>query len=360
MDENQLKESVTRFFQHGIKQRNATPEVRREICKTVHCLQFEKLEEEIERALNPLFSKQLVDVVKTLKDVEITAPDAKKTTSPTGKKTNQNAEIIAKQAIHPKRWKTELIDRTLPVIVKGMLTGIKSEIQMASRNTPKNTKGKTTATEWLDLFTIENATETVFDTPYGEVPIQLGTEIPEYYKREIENRLRETFYQDYWEKVNETTLADITKYLENGIQEGQSIEQIARNIETELIEQGRYGRQRARTIARTESGNALNGARNIAMDSLLASIGEEVPIKKVWLSVLGNTTRDQHADLDGVPADKDGMWEMVGMKVRWPGDVNLPPEMRINCQCTIMTEIGMTDKEADQLRQDYADRVARR
>jgi hypothetical protein len=113
---------------------------------------------------------------------------------------------------------------------------------------------------------------------------------------------------------------------------------------------------RGQNIARTESGNALNGARSAAMDRLQ----EEVPglkTKKTWMSVLGTTTRDSHAELDGVPADEDGMWNLAGYDVPWPGHWSLPPSERCNCQCTIVEGWGMGDEAAEQLIADYNERL---
>jgi hypothetical protein len=70
-------------------------------------------------------------------------------------------------------------------------------------------------------------------------------------------------------------------------------------------------------------------------------------INKSWLSVLGNTTRDAHADLDGVMADADGLWDLNGVKIPWPGHVSLPASDRCNCQCTIVTEFGVGAPEAE-------------
>jgi len=103
------------------------------------------------------------------------------------------------------------------------------------------------------------------------------------------------------------------------------------------------------------SGNALNGARKGVMDQLQADLGDRVPMKAIWMSVLGNTTRDTHAALDGVPADKNGLWYLGGMMVPWPGHYSLPAGERCQCQCSIYTELGMLDAEALQLIQEYND-----
>lgn len=104
------------------------------------------------------------------------------------------------------------------------------------------------------------------------------------------------------------------------------------------------------------SGNALNGARSAAMDRLQ----EEVPglrTKKTWMSVLGTTTRDSHANLDGVPASRNGTWLLDGYEIPWPAHFSLPPGSRCNCQCSLVQSWGMSSDAAEQLIEDYNQRL---
>lgn len=212
-----------------------------------------------------------------------------------------------------------------------------------------------TASEWLEDWNI-SIDDVVFDTPGGNITMGFVTEYPAWMKQEIRERLKETFEQDYWAGVNETTFGDIEGYLKKGLKDGWSIQKMADEIIPQLMNQGHYAEWRAKTIARTESGHALNSARVASADQLIESI-PELPMKKVWLSVLGTTTRREHADLDGVPANKDGLWRLGGVWVRWPGDINLPPENRINCQCSILVQFGLSDATAEELIQEYGYRL---
>lgn len=195
----------------------------------------------------------------------------------------------------------------------------------------KRTKAST-ATEWLEESDDIDLEDVVFTTPYGNVSLGIATEYPDWLKREIKDRLEETFSQPYWDKINDTTLGDIRSYLQRGIRDGWSIERMAREMAPIMLEEGRYAMVRGRAIARTEAGHALNSGRAAAIDGLQADM-PELAIERTWLSVLGDTTRETHANLDGVPADKNGEWRLGGVKVRWPSDVRLPPGERVNCQC---------------------------
>lgn len=213
----------------------------------------------------------------------------------------------------------------------------------------------TTATEWLmehpdDVAKLE---EMLVDLG---LPYQVFTELPPWMKKNIVQRLNESFQQDYWAKISEATAGDAEMWLTKGLQEGWSIRDMAQRMAYSFQEEtGKYAMRRAENIARTESGNALNGARKGVMDQLAEDLGDRVPMKAVWMSVLGNTTRDSHAALDGVPADKNGMWYLGGVNVPWPGHYSLPPSERCNCQCSIVTEFGMLDGDAMQLIQEYND-----
>jgi len=215
----------------------------------------------------------------------------------------------------------------------------------------------TTATQWLN----ENPGSWLELQDLMErsgLPIGLLTEFPDWMKDEIASHLADTFYQDYWDDIQSAFTSDVNKYLEKGIIEGKSIRQMAYEMATNF--QGGitdYALVRARNIARTESGHALNGARKSSIEHVLDSTDLRAVIKTVWLSVLGSTTRDTHANLDGVPADKDGMWELSGYRIPWPGHISLPPSERCNCQCTIVTEFGMQDDAANALIDDYNRRV---
>jgi len=72
-----------------------------------------------------------------------------------------------------------------------------------------------------------------------------------------------------------------------------------------------------------------------------------------WLSILSATTRDAHASLHEVPADKDGMWLLAGQRIPWPGYFTLPANQRCSCYCTIYMDFGMQEEEANLLIQEY-------
>jgi len=212
----------------------------------------------------------------------------------------------------------------------------------------------TTATEWLMQQDMDDLLDGMPSLFPSNMPFGILTELPKPYREKIVSSLRESFKQDYWDEIAATTEGDANRILERGLQEGRSIQDMAKDIREALGEE--YYKNRATNIARTESGGALNAARRDAMDQLSQDLGEKVPMRPVWLSVLGNTTRDTHAALDGVPADRDGLWDLAGYMIPYPGHHSLPPEEKCNCRCSIFTEFGLQEEEANQLIQDYEER----
>lgn len=213
---------------------------------------------------------------------------------------------------------------------------------------------KTTASDYLR--NVQEFSEFIFDTAGGPIDIGFAAEYPAWMQIEIKQYLSETFSQPYWGDVIFGTIGDINSVIERGVIDGWSTQKIASEIAGNMLGSDSYSKMRGMRIARTEAGHALNGARNAAMMRLQEEV--DLPMKRVWLSVLGTTTRDSHAHLDGVPENKDGVWELAGVEARHPGDVSLPASERINCQCTLHFKFGMTDEHAQQELDAYAERIA--
>lgn len=369
-----------------LRRRSAVRRIRqRELSKAVHVRQFAHTERELTKALDPIFKDQtnsiadgLADLVKSIKGAE------------------DQARILMEQVFNPDEWNAKIVDKALPILAHAMteaavaflkplgvdFTKSKSIAPVRMHRCPgcgevihgRLNKGlklvcncghlnykSTTATRWL----AENPGDwdELLEVVAAEgLPIGLMTEIPPWMQASITEQLDASFSQPYWAKVSQTTAGDAERFLRTGLAEGQSIRQMSVGLREHFAEGGfRYARARAENIARTESGNALNGARDAALTGLKDELGEAGQfLMKSWLSVLGNTTRATHADLDGVPADGDGLWNLSGTMIPWPAHWSLPVGERANCQCTIDTEFGMQEDEARQAIEEYNARVEER
>jgi hypothetical protein len=130
-----------------------------------------------------------------------------------------------------------------------------------------------------------------------------------------------------------------------GSQLGESIPQIAARIEHVLSATAtERWRDRATTVARTETLSALNAGRDDAWTAVAAELaGDDVVLERQWLSAADGRTRATHQAADGLRSPIGGTFTVGGAVLRRPGDPLGPPEEVINCRCTIMlVEAGET------------------
>lgn len=248
-----------------------------------------------------------------------------------------DVKSVSRKILDADKWTKQIKAAAMPVIARGMAEAALSETTL----TRKDIKA-TSATVWLQT--------------HGGLPEGMVSEWPPWLIKEIKQAVEDTFDEPYWSAiVDETTRDDIEQVLKDGLEAGLSTPQLADRIREKLG--GDYYRGRSKTIAITEAGGALNCGRKLGIEQLQQELGDEIPLRAVWLSLLKDTTRDEHANLDGVPADEDGMWDMVGYRVPWPGHYSLPANLRISCYCTIVSDFTMTPEYANGLISEYNQRV---
>lgn len=296
-----------------VKQR-ACRYVRRTVCRNIHIKQFEETEHKFISSLIPLFSSQIQSAKQELGSLE------QRQSFPSIKQAD-SASALVQQIFRPSEWLDELINLMLPMVAQVMTEAAVSELFSVGIDIRKH----------VSLTTKQfNQTPAMWLTePEQELPPWISTDLPQWMKDAIEIRLRESFAQDYWQRISETTADDIESFLREGLQEGQSIREMASNISSRFPEE--YSMRRATLVARTESGDSLNSGRKLSIDKLQEELGPQVDIGTEWLSVLSNNTRDAHAALDGVMADENGLFSLNGILVPWPGHFSLPIADRANC-----------------------------
>jgi uncharacterized protein with gpF-like domain len=166
--------------------------------------------------------------------------------------------------------------------------------------------------------------------------LELSLRMPDWMVEEAFSALDTAFDHPAWQEgIAETTRNDIATTLRNSIEQGKSIREVAKEITDRHGDE--YSKARATNVARTESSNALNSGHSAGIEEIADEMGLDV--RKSWLSVLGSTTRDSHAALHDTLADDDGMFELGGVLIPWPGHPDLPPEERCQCQCSIISSI---------------------
>lgn len=135
-------------------------------------------------------------------------------------------------------------------------------------------------------------------------------------------------------QISQTTAEKIKKIVEQGLLNGDSVEEIAKALDQRAI----FGRERARLIARTESTKAVNMATNEAYNT---AANEGINIRKEWLSSRDELVRDTHVELDGqiVGVNDEFTVPSTGNKAESPASFGIASE-DINCRCTLIPVIG--------------------
>jgi uncharacterized protein with gpF-like domain len=146
------------------------------------------------------------------------------------------------------------------------------------------------------------------------------------YNTEWTAAILEYFGQHLFDKlvipVSDTTRDYIQLVLNQGIEDGWSIERMVKEIEREDYLDGRV-----RRILRTESNRAINYGGHLARDKF------EYQTQKRWIAVHDNRTRHAHLAANGQTVDANGFFTVGGESMEFPGDPEASGANTINCRC---------------------------
>ena len=126
--------------------------------------------------------------------------------------------------------------------------------------------------------------------------------------------------------IAETTRSQIVRQVVVGQAEGLGVDQIATNIARNV---SGIAKMRGALIARTET----HGAANHGADASARQTG--LQLKKEWIAVEDDRTRDQHRDVDRDIVGMDDTFTVGGESLRYPGDPMGSAENTINCRCAV-------------------------
>jgi uncharacterized protein with gpF-like domain len=126
--------------------------------------------------------------------------------------------------------------------------------------------------------------------------------------------------------IAETTRAQIITGIARGEAEGLGVAGVGRYLRDLVPSLTSY---RANLIARTET----HGAANYGADAAARETG--LTLQKEWVSAADERTREDHAAADGQTVDMDGMFNVGGEGLRYPGDPSGSGGNIINCRCGV-------------------------
>ena len=128
-------------------------------------------------------------------------------------------------------------------------------------------------------------------------------------------------------KANKTTQKLVSKQLREGLDKGESLDELTKRIEGIL--KGKKGRARAQRIARTQTAGAVSSGRQTGM--VHANVD-----RKSWLSARDNTVRPAHKAAEakyskGIAVDQ--VFVVDGENLMYPGDPSGSAANIANCRC---------------------------
>lgn len=132
-------------------------------------------------------------------------------------------------------------------------------------------------------------------------------------------------------RVNDKIRNEVNAAILNNMELGSNIETTAKDIRGVF----KASLQRSRTIARTETGIAMNLAK---MDLFVDQGVEE----HEWIAVIDDNTRGSHLDADGEKVAIGQPFPYVGL--RHPNDPTGAPGEIINCRCTTIP-VSLRDRD---------------
>lgn len=147
------------------------------------------------------------------------------------------------------------------------------------------------------------------------------------YLNEVGNRMSNTPDEVYGLIVAE---------VERGIQEGRSLDRVRDDVQLILTASGTpYWRNRAMTVARTETIGAVNAGVFRSAQLEAEARGDVAPFKQ-WISTMDDRTRPTHRAADRQRTLLSQPFTVGGAELQFPGDPRGPANEVINCRCSML------------------------
>lgn len=240
------------------------------------------------------------------------------------------ADTVADMIYRPADWHAALRSAVFRPLAEAVLSGY-----LAAKALMEERAGPLKSAKEIDPDTGETVSDFAFqELADDEVAWITEWNLPRSVKAGIGRSVAETLSQPYWQKILETTGADIRHTLKRGIDDGWALRKIGRAIAQEV---GDASGKRGKRIADTEVTNAVNAGHKVQAHEV-EDLG--LSVIKVWVTVGDTKVRDEHLAADGQEVKgADGLFDVGGYEVEYPGHYSLPPELRIHCRCTFFTDL---------------------
>jgi|MDSY01.1.fsa_nt_gb uncharacterized protein with gpF-like domain len=135
----------------------------------------------------------------------------------------------------------------------------------------------------------------------------------------------------YLSGISISVARKVAQIIEEGREEGLSLNQLARRITEKVLP---ISRSRAALIARTETHNAASFANHNYHDTLRKDLG--VNMMKRWVSTADERTRSAHVEANGQIRNMDEDFDIGGSAMNHAGDPKGGAKNVVNCRCVIV------------------------
>jgi len=128
-------------------------------------------------------------------------------------------------------------------------------------------------------------------------------------------------------KLQFEVIRDLNRGINNSINVASTIRQIRDTLDKDF--------KRHKTTIITETNRVANVSDN---DMYIYYESKGYKIRRAWIAVLDEKTRDSHRELNGQKEDSEGYFHIRGRKTKAPGQFGIASE-DINCRCTTRLEL---------------------
>lgn len=185
-----------------------------------------------------------------------------------------------------------------------------------------------TVSEFLAQSYEDGFVGTMYDMHGQGVPLVLPIDQKQVIEAiQHETKLKARLYTEMGHDIKKLQ-EKIAEEISRGISTGQSAGEIARN----LADYAKIPKNRAMTIARTESHRIQCHATS---DAQYKAKEKGADVLKQWDAALDGDTRPTHRQLDGQIRELDEPFEVAGKKAKYPGAFGDPAE-DCNCRCALL------------------------
>lgn len=134
----------------------------------------------------------------------------------------------------------------------------------------------------------------------------------------------------------------INNEIVQGIIQGDSMQQVARRLQSVAAMDNRAAIRNART--------SMTAAENLGRSESARRLKQKgLPVKEVWSATKDSRTRDSHLLLDGTEKDAQGYYgaDFLRVPLRFPADPLGEPQEIYNCRCRDNVQIAGIDHSRD-------------